>query len=138
MNVPYVLVGLYATHFGEAYRMAQEAGATDMFDGMLETLPICLTHVMPSVHPVDLLVGVAAGAALKAAVYLKGKNAKKYPHGQEFGTARWGKPKDIEPYIAPKFEDNVILTKTERLMMSNRPKRANMHWSIQKRENSNC
>ena len=85
-------------------------------------LPIALNNPFPSFHPLDLLIGILCGAGLRLAVYLKGKNAKKYRHNVEYGSARWGTAKDIEPFIAPKFEDNVILTKTERLMMSNRPK----------------
>lgn len=90
--------------------------------GFISTLPIALQNPMPSFYPLDLLVGIIAGAGLRLAVYLKAKNAKKYRHNVEYGSARWGTVKDIEPFMAPKFEDNVILTKTERLMMSNRPK----------------
>ena len=79
-------------------------------------------RILPSFHPLDLLVGLCCGAGLRLAVYLKGKNAKKYRHGSEYGSARWGNAKDIEPYVAPKFEDNIILTQTERLTMSSRPK----------------
>lgn len=86
------------------------------------TIPAAFGNPLPSMHPVDLCVGLVCGAVLRTAVYLRGKNAKKYRHNVEYGSARWGTAKDIEPFIAPKFEDNVILTKTERLMMSNRPK----------------
>ena len=119
LNVPYILVGLFATNLGEAWRLAEGA---DSSAKILSTLPIALQNPMPSFYPLDLLVGIIAGAGLRLAVYLKAKNAKKYRHNVEYGSARWGTVKDIEPFMAPKFEDNVILTKTERLMMSNRPK----------------
>ena len=85
------------------------------------TVPLAFANPLPSLHPLDILVGLCCGAGLRLAVYLRGKNAKKYRHGMEYGSARWGTPKDIEPFMAPKFADNIILTKTERLMMSNRP-----------------
>jgi type IV secretion system protein VirD4 len=88
---------------------------------MMGTIPVAFANPLPSLHPLDLLVGLCCGAGLRLAVYLRGKNAKKYRHGMEYGSARWGTPKDIEPFMAPKFADNIILTKTERLMMSNRP-----------------
>lgn len=90
--------------------------------GFFYALPVALGNPLPSFYPLDLLVGIACGAGLRLAVYLKSKNAKKYRHNVEYGSARWGTAKDIEPFTAPKFEDNIILTKTERLMMSNRPK----------------
>ena len=88
---------------------------------MMGTIPVAFANPLPSLHPLDLLVGLCCGAGLRLAVYLRGKNAKKYRHGMEYGSARWGTTKDIEPFMAPKFADNIILTKTERLMMSNRP-----------------
>ena len=88
---------------------------------MMGTVPLAFANPLPSLHPLDLLAGLCFGAGLRLAVYLRGKSAKKYRHGMEYGSARWGTPKDIEPFMAPKFEDNIILTKTERLMMSNRP-----------------
>ena len=88
---------------------------------MMGTIPMAFANPLPSLHPLDLLVGLCCGAGLRLAVYLRGKNAKKYRHGMEYGSARWGTTKDIEPFMAPKFADNIILTKTERLMMSNRP-----------------
>ena len=114
-------MGLFATNFGEAWRLAQGANASEKFLSLFAVLPGALQSFWPSLHPLDLLVGLCCGAGLRLAVYLKSKNAKKYRHGMEYGSARWGTPKDIEPFIAPKFEDNIILTKTERLMMSNRP-----------------
>ena len=107
---------------GEAWRLAEGADSSAKILGFISTLPIALQNPMPSFYPLDLLVGIIAGAGLRLAVYLKAKNAKKYRHNVEYGSARWGTVKDIEPFMAPKFEDNVILTKTERLMMSNRPK----------------
>ena len=122
LNVPYFLVGLFATNLGEAWRLAEGADSSAKILSFFHALPIALNNPLPSFHPLDLLIGIFCGAGLRLAVYLKGKNAKKYRHNVEYGSARWGTAKDIEPFIAPKFEDNVILTKTERLMMSNRPK----------------
>ena len=122
LNLPYFLVGLFATNLGEAWRLAEGADSSAKILSFFHALPIALNNPLPSFHPLDLLIGIFCGAGLRLAVYLKGKNAKKYRHNVEYGSARWGTAKDIEPFIAPKFEDNVILTKTERLMMSNRPK----------------
>ena len=121
LNLPYFLVGLFATNLGEAWRLAEGADSSAKILSFFHALPIALNNPLPSFHPLDLLIGILCGAGLRLAVYLKGKNAKKYRHNVEYGSARWGTAKDIEPFIAPKFEDNVILTKTERLMMSNRP-----------------
>ena len=122
LNLPYFLVGLFATNLGEAWRLAEGADSSAKILSFFNALPIALNNPLPSFHPLDLLIGILFGAGLRLAVYLKGKNAKKYRHNVEYGSARWGTAKDIEPFIAPKFEDNVILTKTEQLMMSNRPK----------------
>lgn len=122
LNLPYVILGLVATNLGEAWRIAEGADTSAKTLSFLSTIPVAFGNPMPSFHPMDLLIGVLLGAALRLAVYLKSKNAKKYRHGVEYGSARWGNAKDIEPFMAPKFEDNVILTRTERLMMSNRPK----------------
>lgn len=122
LNLPYFLVGLFATNLGEAWRLAEGADSSAKTLSFFNALPIALNNPLPSFHPLDLLIGIFCGAGLRLAVYLKGKNAKKYRHNVEYGSARWGTAKDIEPFIAPKFEDNVILTKTEQLMMSNRPK----------------
>ena len=119
--LPYILLGLAATNFGEAWRLAEGKELGDKIMSMMGTVPVAFANPLPSLHPLDLLVGVCCGAGLRLAVYLRGKNAKKYRHGMEYGSARWGTPKDIEPFMAPKFADNIILTKTERLMMSNRP-----------------
>ena len=121
LYLPYILLGLAATNFGEAWRLAEGKELGDKIMSMMGTIPVAFANPLPSLHPLDLLVGVCCGAGLRLAVYLRGKNAKKYRHGMEYGSARWGTPKDIEPFMAPKFADNIILTKTERLMMSNRP-----------------
>ena len=121
LYLPYILLGLVATNFGEAWRLAEGKELGDKIMSMMGTIPVAFANPLPSLHPLDLLVGVCCGAGLRLAVYLRGKNAKKYRHGMEYGSARWGTPKDIEPFMAPKFSDNIILTKTERLMMSNRP-----------------
>ena len=121
LYLPYLLLGLVATNLGEAWRLAEGKELGDKIMSMMGTIPVAFVDPLPSLHPLDLLVGLCCGAGLWLAVYLKGKNAKKYRHGMEYGSARWGTPKDIEPFMAPKFEDNIILTKTERLMMSNRP-----------------
>ena len=119
--LPYILLGLVATNFGEAWRLAEGKELGDKIMSMMGTIPVAFANPLPSLHPLDLLVGLCCGVGLRLAVYLRGKNAKKYRHGMEYGSARWGTPKDIEPFMAPKFADNIILTKTERLMMSNRP-----------------
>ena len=121
LYLPYILLGLVATNFGEAWRLAEGKELGDKIMSMMGTIPMAFANPLPSLHPLDLLVGLCCGAGLRLAVYLRGKNAKKYRHGMEYGSARWGNAKDIEPFMAPKFSDNIILTKTERLMMSNRP-----------------
>ena len=124
LYLPYLLLGLVATNFGEAWRLAGLAEGKELGErimSMMGTIPMAFANPLPSLHPLDLLVGLCCGAGLRLAVYLRGKNAKKYRHGMEYGSARWGNAKDIEPFMAPKFSDNIILTKTERLMMSNRP-----------------
>ena len=121
LYLPYILLGLAATNFGEAWRLAEGKELGDKIMSMMGTVPLAFANPLPSLHPLDLLVGLCCGAGLRLAVYLRGKNEKKYRHGMEYGSSRWGTPKDIEPFMAPKFADNIILTKTERLMMSNRP-----------------
>ena len=121
LYLPYILLGLVATNFGEAWRLSEGKELGDKIMSMMGTIPVAFANPLPSLHPLDLLVGLCCGAGLRLAVYLRGKNAKKYRHGMEYGSARWGTAKDIEPFMAPKFADNIILTKTERLMMSNRP-----------------
>lgn len=121
LYLPYVVICLLATNLGEAWRLAAGKELGDKIVSLMDTLPAAFSNPLPSLHPFDLFIGLCCGAGMRLAVYLKGKNAKKYRHGMEYGSARWGGPKDIEPFMAPKFEDNIILTKTERLMMSNRP-----------------
>ena len=122
LNLPYFLLGLFATNLGEAWRLATGADASAKMLSFFSTLPVALASWWPSLHPLDLLVGLCCGAGLRLAVYLKGKNAKKYRHNVEYGSARWGTHDDIAPYIDPVFQNNVILTQTERLTMSSRPK----------------
>lgn len=122
LNIPYVLVGVFATNLGEAWRLSKLIDAPNEIGALAKALPIALANLVPSLNPFDLMVGIICGGLLKAIVYIKGKNAKKYRHGAEYGTARWGKAQDIEPFMAPNFKDNIILTQTERLMMNSRPK----------------
>ena len=121
LYLPYILLGLVATNLGEAWRFAEGKELGDKIMAMMGTFPVAFVNPLPSLHPLDLLIGFSCGAGLRLAVYLRSKNAKKYRYGMEYGSARWGNAKDIEPFMAPKFSDNIILTKTERLMMSNRP-----------------
>ena len=121
LYLPYILLGLVATNFGEAWRLAEGKELGERIMSMMGTFPVAFANPLPSLHPLDLLIGFSCGTGLRLAVYLRSKNAKKYRHGMEYGSARWGTAKDIEPFMAPKFADNIILTKTERLMMSNRP-----------------
>ena len=116
LYLPYLVIGLAATNLGEAWRLAEGKELGDKIVSLIDTLPAAFVTQLPSLHPLDILVGICCGAGLRLAVYLKSKNAKKYRNGMEYGSARWGTPKDIEPFMAPKFEDNIILTKTERLM----------------------
>lgn len=120
--LPYLLFGLFCTHFGQAWRMAEGTNASERLLSFFQTAGAAFRNPLPSLHPVDLLTGLLCGAGLRAAVYVRGKNAKHFRHYIEYGSARWGNAKDIEPFIDPVFANNVILTKTERLMMSNRPK----------------
>ena len=122
LNLPYFIAGLVCTNLGEAWRIAEGADMSEKLLGFLSALGAAFSNPMLSLHPMDLLIGVCCGAGLRLAVYLKGKNAKKYRHGTEYGSARWGTQKDIEPFEDPVFANNVILTRTERLMMGNRPK----------------
>ena len=122
LNLPYFIAGLVCTNLGEAWRIAEGADMSEKLLGFLSALGAAFSNPMPSLHPLDLLIGVCCGAGLRLAVYLKGTNAKKYRHGMEYGSARWGTQKDIEPFEDPVFANNVILTRTERLMMGNRPK----------------
>ena len=121
LYLPYILLGLVATNLGEVWRLAEGKELGDKIMAMMGTFPVAFANPLPSLHPLDLLIGFSSGAGLRLAVYLRSKNAKKYRHGMEYGSARWGNAKDIEPFMSPKFADNIILTKTERLMMSNCP-----------------
>ena len=122
LHLPYLLAGLLLANLGEAWRMAEGADISEKIRSLMVVMPTAFSNLLPGFHLLDLLVGVCCGTALRLAVYLKGKNAKKYRHGTEYGSARWGTAKDIEPFIAPRFEDNILLTQTERLTMSSRPK----------------
>ena len=121
LYLPYILLGLVTTNLGEVWRLAEGKELGDKIMAMMGTFPVAFANPLPSLHPLDLLIGFSCGAGLRLAVYLRSKNAKKYRHGMEYGSARWGNAKDIEPFMSPKFADNIILTKTERLMMSNCP-----------------
>ena len=122
LYLPYILLGLVATNFGEAWRLAEGKELGDKIMAMMGTFPVAFANPLPSLHPFDLVIGLCCGAGMRLAVYLKSKNAKKYRHGMEYGSARWGTHEDIAPYIDPVFQNNVILTKTESLTMNSRPK----------------
>ena len=121
-NIPYVFIALFATKLGQAWRLAPGMDFSGKALHLMEGFAAAFQSALPSFHPIDLCVGVAAALLIRLAVYVKGKNAKKFRKNLEYGSARWGRPEDIAPYVDPKFENNVILTRTERLMMSNRPK----------------
>ena len=121
-NIPYVFIALFATKLGQAWRLAPGTDFSGKALHLMEGFAAAFSSLVPSFHPIDLCVGAAAALLIRLAVYVKGKNAKKFRKNLEYGSARWGKPEDIAPYVDPKFENNVILTQTERLMMSNRPK----------------
>ncbi len=124
LNIPYIAIGLVATNLGEAWRIASGSNASEKVQGLVTggAFAAAFSNSMPSFWPFDLIVGVAVGAALRLAVYLKGKNAKKFRHNEEYGSARWGKHEDIEPFVDPVFANNVILSQSERITMSSRPK----------------
>ena len=122
LYLPYVVIGLVATNLGEAWRLAAGKELGDKIVSLMDTLPAAFSNPLPSLHLFDLFIGLCCGAGMRLAVYLKGKNAKKYRHGMEYGSARWGKPEDIKPYMDPEFSNNVILTQTEFLTMNSRPK----------------
>ena len=122
LYLPYLLLGLVTTNFGEAWRLAEGKELGERIMSIMGTVPLAFANPLPSLHPLDILVGLCCGAGLRLAVYLRGKNAKKYRHGMEYGSARWGTHEDIAPYIDPVFQNNVILTKTESLTMNSRPK----------------
>ena len=122
MSIPYICTGLCMTVIGKAWRLSPGSNSSEKITSFIRYLPLILQRPLPSLHILDLLFGICSGAILRIAVYLKSKDAKKYRHNVEYGSARWGTKKDISPFVAPSFEDNIILTKTEMLMMSNRPK----------------
>ena len=121
-NLPYVVLGLVCTNLGEAWRMADGADASEKILSLFGAIPAAFGNPLPSFHALDLCVGLVCGLLLRLAVYLRGKNAKKYRHGYEYGAARWGTAEDIRPYVDPVFKNNIILTQTERLTMNSRPK----------------
>ena len=121
LNMPYVIAGMLATNIWEAWRLAEGADTSAKLFSFFAAMGVAFSNPLPSFHPADLLFGIICGAALRFAVWMKGRNAKKYRHGMEYGTARWGTQRDIAPFIDPEFQNNVILTRTERLMMGNRP-----------------
>ena len=122
MNLPYLFVALFATKFGQAWRLAAGADASKKLLHLMDGFTAAFSSPLPSFHPADLVVGVLLAAALRLAVYVRGRNAKQFRKNVEYGSARWGKAEDIKPYIDPVFENNVILTQTERLTMNSRPK----------------
>lgn len=124
LNIPYIVLGLLATNLGEAWRLALGTNMSEKVQSLVldGTIGQAFASPLPSFYPTDLLVGIACGAVLRLAVYLKGKNAKKFRHNEEYGSARWGKHEDIEPFEDPVFANNVILSQTERITMSSRPK----------------
>lgn len=123
LNVPYIIAGAFATNLGEAFRIAEGSNLSEKLQYLVigGGFGAAFSNPMPSLHPMDILAGIAIGGALKLAVYLKGKNAKKFRQGEEYGSARWGTHEDIEPFVDPKFSENVILSQTERITMSSRP-----------------
>ncbi|MBO5500692.1 MAG: type IV secretory system conjugative DNA transfer family protein [Clostridia bacterium] len=122
LNLPYVVIGLLATKLGEGWRLAEGVNASEKAINLMNSLGVAFRNPLPSFHPLDLCIGLVVGALLRIAVHIKSQNAKKYRKGMEYGSARWGTAQDIQPFVDPVFENNVILTQSERLMMSNRPK----------------
>ena len=120
--IPYVFFALLGTKLGQAYRLTPGTNFSGRMIHLMAGLTLAFETLWPSFHPFDLLVGAAAAGLIRLSVYVKSKNAKKYRKNEEYGSARWGKPEDIAPFVDPLFENNVILTQTESLMMSNRPK----------------
>ena len=121
-NIPYVFIGLLATKLGQAVRLSPGVDFSSKAMNIMQGISMAFENIMPSFHPIDLLVGIAAGVIIRLVVYFKGKNAKKFRKNLEYGSARWGTREDIAPFMDPVFVNNVILTQTESLMMSNRPK----------------
>lgn len=123
LHIPYILIGAFATNLGEAWRIAAGTNFSEKIQGMVlgGGFGAAFSNPMPSLHPLDLFIGIAVGAILRLAVYMKGKNAKKYRHNAEYGSARWGTLGDIEPFVDPKFENNILLSQSERITMNGRP-----------------
>lgn len=124
-NIPYIFIALLATKFGQAARLAPGADFSEKCLHIMEGLTAAFSSIAPSFNPVDILVGISIAAAIRLAVYVKSRDAKKFRKNEEYGSARWGKPEDIAPYIDPDFRNNLILTQTERLTMNSRPKDPN-------------
>ena len=122
LNLPYIFVGYFCDKVAWLWRVAEGTNASDKMMAVMNHFDKLFANPLPSFHLRDLLIGVAGGIALRLVVYYKAKNAKKFRQGVEYGSARWGNAKDIEPYMDSVFENNVLLTQTERLMMSGRPK----------------
>ena len=124
LNIPYFAVGLFCTNLGEAWRISWGSNMSEKIQGLVlyGGLSEAFSNLLPSLHPFDLMIGIVCGAALRLAVYLKGKNAKTFRHNREYGSARWGKHEDIEPFEDPDFKNNMILSQTERITMNSRPK----------------
>ena len=121
-NIPYVFIALFATKLGQAWRLAPGTDFSGKALHLMEGFATAFSSLVPSFHPIDLCVGVAAALLIRLIVYVKGKNAKKFRKNLEYGSARWGTAEDIKPYVDPAFENNIILTQTERLTMNSRPK----------------
>ncbi len=121
-NLPYGFIALLFTKLGQAVRLSPGNDVASKLSGILDGLDMASQSALPSFHPFDLLIGIAIAAIIRLIVYVKGKNAKKFRKNEEYGSARWGRHEDIEPYIDPAFENNIILTQTELLTMNNRPK----------------
>ncbi len=122
LNLPYLFVALFATKLGQTWRLAAGTDASRKLLHLMDGFAAAFASLLPSFHPADLAVGVLLAVALRLAVYIRGRNAKKFRKNVEYGSARWGTAKDIKPYIDPVFENNLILTQTEYLTMNNRPK----------------
>ena len=122
LNLPYVFAFYFADKIAAVFRLAPGTAFIDKLTNGFAVFGTAFANPLPSFHPVDLLIGLSAGVLLKLAVYVKGKNRKKFRQGEEYGSARWGKPEDIKPYMDPEFSNNVILTQTEFLTMNTRPK----------------
>ncbi len=107
LNLPYAIIGLFCSNIGEAWRLASGADISAKLASFFSCMGEAWSNPMPSFHPFDLILGLAIGACFRLVVYVRGKNAKKYRHNEEYGSARWGGPKDIEPFIDPVFEKRI-------------------------------